>query len=114
MSDGKAPFRNSNSTWFGKYEELGKTEARQSFLRLLDEIQSESTTVAITDRGERVAVIMGFKQYELLVTALKQRQLTDAKPLEGLIVKAGDLEADNLRVKKMLRKSVQKTSKSIN
>lgn len=109
ISHSSAPGAN----WFGLYKELGKTEARQLFLRLLDELRQESTTVAITDRGEPVAVIMGYKQYELLVTALNQGKAANEQALEGLIIKAGDLEADNQRIKRLFRKSLQKTRKNL-
>jgi prevent-host-death family protein len=99
--------------WFGQYQELGKTEARRLFLHLIDDLRTESTTVAITDRGQPVAVIMGYKHYKILIEALDQDHEVQAHPLDGLIIKVGDLEADSKQIKKLFRQSVQNTRESL-
>jgi hypothetical protein len=46
--------------WLRPTGELGKTEARQSFFQLLNELQDNiNSLVTITDRGKKVAVLIG-------------------------------------------------------
>lgn len=100
--------------WFGRYKELGKTEARQAFLRLLDDLQEESATLAITDRGEKVAVIMGYKQYKTLIAILEHHaQAVGKNPLAGLITKVGDLDKSMAKVNTLFKQSFKKTADSI-
>ena len=95
--------------WFGQYDELGKTEARQSFLRLLNDLQDSITSLAITDRGKKVAVLMGYKQYEALISIIKQQtKPVDRNPLAGLISYTGDLEKNRRKVNKLFEKSLKR------
>lgn len=104
----------ANEPWFGLYRELGKTEARQSFLHLLNKLKDESSSVAITDRGEKVAVIMGYKQFQILMSILKEHgRCAGENPLAGLIVRAGDLEKGKAAVDSLFQESLRKTSETI-
>jgi prevent-host-death family protein len=101
-------------SWFGDYEELGKTEARQQFLSLVDSISHEAKSVAITDRGKRVAVIMGYKQFQVLMDLLgKKNDTLQKNPLDGLIVKVGNLDADSEKVNALFQASVKRTTDTI-
>lgn len=101
------------SLGFGDYEEVGKTEARQEFLRLVDELQEKGTSVAITDRGQKVAVMMGFKQYEALISILKAARKPGKNPLAGSIQKVGDLDKTTSTVHSLFEQSVKKSAESI-
>jgi PHD/YefM family antitoxin component YafN of YafNO toxin-antitoxin module len=97
------------SPWFKPAGELGKTEARQSFLRLLNDLQDSIASLAITDRGKKVAVLMGYKQYEMLVSMIKQHSKpADKNPLAGLIKYTGDLEKTKRRVSKLFEESLKR------
>lgn len=115
--DGRGLNRGAGSElWFGEYQELGKTEARQSFLRLLDGLESERTTFTITDRGEKVAVIMGYKQYLTLLHLVQKQQSAGAEkknPFEGLICRVGDLDQSKQRVNELFQKSIKKTRQKL-
>lgn len=100
--------------WFGNYEELGKTEARQQFLSLVDGIDEQTKSLAITDRGKPVAVIMGYKQFKALVDVLKKNaDATQQNPFDGLVVHVGDLEKSNKKVNALFQKSLKKSAESI-
>lgn len=100
--------------WIGEYKELGKTEARQCFLHLLDDLKDKPTSMAITDRGEKVAVIMGYKQYQLLIAIFQQHtKAAEKNPFAGLITKIGDLEKGQAEINALFQESLMKTSDSI-
>ena len=104
----------ARANWFGDYEELGRTEARQQFLSLVDNISHEAKSVAITDRGKRVAIIMGYKQFQGLMDLIgKTTDNLQKNPLDGLIVKVGNLDADNKKVKALFQASVKHTSDAV-
>lgn len=102
--------RQSLSGFFlGAEKALGKTEARRSFLYLMDELQRKLVPLVVTDRGEKVAVIMGYKQYKTLLAALGQRsKLNGENPLDGLIVNVGDLEGSEVKVNALFQRALKR------
>jgi prevent-host-death family protein len=101
--------------WFGDYKELGKTEARQEFLRLLNDLRDEHASVAITDRGEKVAVIMGYKHYQALIAVLNNgsREKLGTNPLSGAIKKVGNLKQSSKEIKALFEQSTKRFNKSL-
>jgi prevent-host-death family protein len=97
------------SPWFGTIGELGKTEARQSFLQLLNELTKKPASVAVTDRGKRVAVIMAYQQYEALLNkAAQSQQKTNQSPLVGLITDVEDFKTGQAEVDKVFKQSLKR------
>lgn len=80
-------------------------------MSLLDELESESKSVAVTDRGKRVAVIMGYKHFRALVDMICASAESQPDPLEGLIVSLGDL--DQTHIDSLFAESIQNTSEKI-
>ncbi len=104
----------AQEAWFGWYKELGKTEARQSFRQILDDLKNTPTLIAITDRGEKVAVIMGYKHFQILLAILNQhRDQAGKNPLAGLIRKVGNLDKGKKKVGKLFQDSFKRTRDSI-
>lgn len=110
----KNPAPGIDDQFFGKSVELGKTDARHTFLHLIDEISATDTTCSITDHGKKVAIIMGYKQYRLLVEFLQKHAGKAGKnPLAGLIEKVDDLEKANAEMIGIFEKAVEKSAESI-
>ena len=99
--------------WIGECKELGKTEVRQAFLHLVDELQEEDFTVAITDRGEQVAVMMSMKFYRNLVAILKPNSKPGENPFVGTFKKVEDLEKSNEKVNSIFKQAIKKSASSI-
>lgn len=110
---GKNPAPMDYHYFFAASEECGKTEARQQFLNIIDVVHQEAKTLTITDRGEKVAVIMGYKQFQLMMEMIAQQVSTPTFGLQGLIVNSGDLDADNQKVNELFDASLKKFSESI-
>lgn len=47
------------------------TQARQDFLRLIDEVSSGASRYLITKQGRPVAVILGYEEYSRMAETLK-------------------------------------------
>lgn len=112
---GKNPAPIDYHYFFAACEERGKTEARQQFLNIVDVVQQEAKSLTITDRGEKVAVIMGYKQFQLMMELISQRVSTPTPNfgLQGLIVNTGDLDSGNQKVNDLFDASIKKFSESV-
>ena len=95
------------------YMELGKTEARQAFLQLVDQVQEEQLPIAITDRGEKVAVMMSMKLYKSLLEILKPRSKPGINPFAGTFKTVGNLDKASAEVSTLIDKAVKKSARSI-
>jgi prevent-host-death family protein len=92
-------------------KQLAKTEARQDFFQLLNSVESEPTVLKITDRGREVAVIMGIRQYQMMLDMLqKYIPEADKDPLAGLIADIGDLDRGAEKVKALFKESISKSA----
>ena len=65
---------------------------------------------SVTDRGEPVAVIIGYKQFQALIAALGYKEEINQKSLAGLILSAGDSDASNEKVKRLFGKSIRRSA----
>jgi prevent-host-death family protein len=99
---------------FLSIQKVGKTEARQDFFNFLKQVESEPTSLKITDRGHEVAVIIGIKQYEIMLDMLqKYMEGSNEDPLAGLSITIGDLAADSKKMDALFQESVARTAKQL-
>jgi len=90
---------------------LGKTEARQDFFNVLNEVEAEPIALTITDRGKKVAVIIGIKQYEIMLGMIqKHMESAGDDPLAGLFASVGDLDQDAQKINAIFQNSVTRTA----
>ena len=96
-------------------ESLGKTEARQSFLPLVDELSHSAKAIEITDHQMPVAVLVGYSQWSAIISKLavlmKPAKATTRVNLIGSVKIIGDLEAGSKRAAEQFRKSINRSSK---
>ncbi len=50
-----------------KTKRLGKSEARQQFLPLVNSVAEEGSRFEITDHGVTVAIVLGYEEYQRLL-----------------------------------------------
>lgn len=88
---------------------LGKAEARTKFAPLVESLAANGGTVEITDYGTVAAVMLGYKDYMLLL-AQARAPLKPKIQLRGSAKLVGDLEAATKDVSRLIIQSVKKTA----
>ena len=98
-----------------KQETVGKTEARQSFLPLVDELSHSAKAIEITDHQMPVAVLVGYSQWSAIISKLamlmKPAKTTTKVNLIGSVKIVGDLEVASKRAAEQFRKSINKSGR---
>lgn len=97
-------------------ESIGKTQARQAFLPLVDDLKKRPRTIEITDRETPVAVLLAYEHYAALVSQLSK--LTGKVPrrkldLRGSVVILGDIEAGSRKIAEDFQKAIERSAASL-
>ncbi|HEY9870732.1 MAG TPA: hypothetical protein V6D08_16315 [Candidatus Obscuribacterales bacterium] len=91
---------------------LGKSEARDKFLPLVDELASRGGIVKITAYGKPVAVLMSHNDY-LVLRAKAEQPLEPKRALVGCFELVGDLDEASKEVAAMIRKSIARSTNEL-
>lgn len=86
---------------------LGKSEARDKFLPLVDELASHGGIIEITARGKPVAVLMSHTDY-LMLRARGDVPATPKRTLVGSFELIGDLDEATKQVSELMRKAIER------
>jgi hypothetical protein len=100
-----------------KQETIGKTQARQAFLPLIDELDEKAKAVRITDHEEPVAMLIGYNHWSAIVSKLTgfMKPTSDKGRIElmGSVKIIGNLEAGSRSIGKKFEKAINKSSKKL-
>jgi len=91
---------------------LGKSEAREQFLPLIDAIVEGAGPISIADYGKPVAVLLSKQEYDWMLAQIKYQPKTK-NSLRGSIVLLGDLEEGSREIAKMFQESIEKTAREL-
>ncbi len=97
---------------------LGKSEAREQFLPLIDAVAEGAAPISISDHGKPVAVLLSKQDYDWMVARMRIKSKTQIKSqpknsLQGSIILLGDLEEGSREIVKMIQKSIEKTGREL-
>jgi len=90
---------------------LGKSEAREKFLPLIDAVARGAGPFSISDRGKAVAVLLSKQEYDWMLAQNKPKTQSRSKPknpLLGSIILLGDLEEGSRQIAEDIQKSIEK------
>jgi len=100
-----------------KQETIGKTQARQTFLPLIDELDQTAKAVKITDHEEPVAVLIGYSHWSAVISKLSafMKPISTAPTIElmGSVKIVGDLEVSSKRIAKEFKKAIHKSGRKL-
>lgn len=91
---------------------LGKSEAREQFLPLIDLVASGAGPVEITDYGKVVAVLLSKKDYEWLSAAM-QHKPKPKRSLAGSALLLGDLEEASKQIAAEFEASFERSAREL-
>ncbi len=97
-------------------ESVGKTQARQEFLPMVDDLKKHPRMIEITDRNNPVAVLLGYDQYAALVSQLAKfikQSLKKKVDLMGSVIIVGDLEAASKEIAEEFEKAIERSAASL-
>jgi prevent-host-death family protein len=86
---------------------MGKSEAREKFLPLMDKVAKQKTTVEITDRDNSIAVIIDYSEYQILLA--KTGMQTQKFQLVGSLAEKGDIEKASKEISKDLNAALKRS-----
>lgn len=111
------PIDNEMANLFGlKRSRIGKTEARQRFLPLVNQLANESMVFEITEHDKPVAMLVSYGRWAAMVSQLKAlTKNAEPKPIDlrGSIEILGDLEAGSKRAGEELLRSMRRRAKNL-
>lgn len=93
-------------------QKLGKAQAREQFSPLVEALATNGGTVEITDYGKMAAVMLGYKDYMLLL-ARAGIPVKPKRQLRGSMILLGDLEEASKEISKLIWDSVEKTASEL-
>jgi hypothetical protein len=100
-----------------KQETIGKTQVRQSFLPLIDELDQTAKAVKITDHEEPVAILIGYEHWSAVISKLSGfiKPISPKPKIElmGSVKIIGDLQAGSKKIAKEFRKAINKSGKKL-
>lgn len=97
-------------------ESMGKTQARQEFLPLVDDLRKHPRTIEITDRENPVAVLLTYDHYAALISQLSKLTKKDPEKklnLMGSVIILGDLESASKRIAEEFEKSIERSAANL-
>ena len=99
-------------------ETIGKTEARKKFFPLVDELSHSIKALAITDRQEPLAVMVGYNQWLAIITKLDTllkpaKKVPQKINMVGSVKIIGDLDAGSKRIAERFKQAVDKSAKKL-
>jgi|ERR1700733_11503816 hypothetical protein len=100
-----------------KTESIGKTQARQNFLPLVDSLSHSASAVEITDHDKPVAILLSYNHWLVLASKLCMLQKGQAPGkslnLIGSVQINSDLEQASRKVAAKFKKSMKATAKKL-
>lgn len=94
----------------GTIKSLGKSEAREQFLPLVDAVAGGAGPIEISAHGKVVAVLMSKNEYDLMKAGFKEKS---AKSLCGLGTLVGNLEEGSAEIAALFQKSLKETAEGL-
>ena len=97
-------------------ETLGKTQARQMFLPLVDELSKNPRVVEITDRDEPVAVLLSHKHFTALLSLVGKSAMKEGKlksSLVGSVTILGSLEQGSKKIAEDFQQSIKRSAETL-
>ncbi len=91
---------------------MGKSEAREKFLPLVDSLSQKKTAIEITDRGHPVAVLIDYASYLALLTksGIKKKPSFE---LVGSLVEIGDIEEGSREIAAELNAAIERSASEL-
>lgn len=111
--------KNEGATMLGlTLSSIGKTQARQNFLPLVEDLQKTCSAVEITDHEKPVAILLSYSHWVALMSKLamlvKQEDRTVKPPnLVGSIEIVGDLDAASKKAAAKFSGSLKNTAEKL-
>ncbi len=101
-----------------KHESVGKTQARQNFLPLVDGLSQSALAVEITDHDKPVAMLVSYNHWVALVAKLRmlsnKDQFASSRPnLIGSVEVVGDLEEGSQIVADAFSRSIKESAENL-
>lgn len=97
---------------FKQNKKLGKAQAREQFAPLVTALSQAGGVVEITDYGKVAAVMLGYKDYLLLLAQAKQPFKAERK-LAGSAKLIGDLEEASRQISDSINESIRKSAREL-
>lgn len=91
---------------------LGKSEAREQFLPIVDAVAKGAGPFEISDHGRVVAVLLSKQEYDWMLAHTKEKVLPK-KSLRGSIIVLGDLEEGSKQIAAEFQASLEKTASEL-
>lgn len=96
---------------------IGKTQARQNFLPLVEELQEKCLAVEITDHDKPVAILLSYNHWIAIMSKLailsKAEKMVAVPNLLGSVAIVGDLDAGSKKAAKQFTISLKKTAENL-
>ena len=100
-----------------KQKSIGKTQARQQFLPLVDDLNRQAALVEITDHETPVAMLLSYNHWLALMSKLmmlsKKEQLGQPLNLIGSVEVVQDLEAASKKAAEKFKRSTKESGKKL-
>lgn len=98
-------------------ELIGKTQARQKFLPLVDALSQRASAIEITDHDKPVAVLLSYNHWLALASKLRMlsnKEFSVGPPnLVGSVQIMVDLEAASSKLPAKFKKSIRESAKKL-
>lgn len=110
--------KNQGATMLGlTYSTIGKTQARQQFLPLVEELHKTCSAVEITDHEKPVAILLSYNHWVALMSKLamlgKHERLVKPPNLVGSIAIVGDLDEASKKAAAKFSASLKNTAEHL-
>jgi prevent-host-death family protein len=96
---------------------IGKTQARQQFLPLVEELHKTSSAIEITDHEKPVAILLSYSHWVALMSKLamlaKPEKTVKPPNLVGSVEIVGDLDAASKKAAAKFSASLKKTTEKL-
>lgn len=93
-------------------KKMGKAQAREQFAPLVESLSTTGGIVEVTDYGKVSAVIIGHKDY-LLLLAQANKPLRPRRQLSGSAELVGNIEAASNEIADSIRQSIEKSEREL-
>lgn len=94
------------------HKKLGKAQAREQFAPIVESLSKDGGLIEVTDYGKTAAVIMGYKDYLVLIAQSKE-PFKPKRQLAGSAVLLADIEEASKQISETLIQSIEKTSREL-
>jgi len=110
--------KNQGATMLGlTCSTIGKTQARQNFLPLVEDLNKTCSAVEITDHEKPVAILLSYSHWVALMSKLamlvKQQRMVKPPNLVGSVEIVGDLDAASKKAAAKFSASLKNTAEKL-